>query len=109
MRTSSINAARAARGQSFESPPPETAHGALLAYLGSANAKSFQPTNVNYGLFPPLPHSSLECVEAVAYATEPGRRRGHRKLPKRERNQRMASRALASLRPYAERTAPDAG
>jgi methylenetetrahydrofolate--tRNA-(uracil-5-)-methyltransferase len=37
-------------------PPPETtATGALLRHIaGGADAKTFQPMNVNFGLFPPL-------------------------------------------------------
>lgn len=36
-------------------PPPTTAMGALLGHLtGGANADTFQPMNVNFGLFPPL-------------------------------------------------------
>jgi len=36
-------------------PPPETAHGAILAHItGGADAETFQPMNVNFGLFPPL-------------------------------------------------------
>ena len=36
-------------------PPPTTALGALLAHItGGGNAKTFQPMNVNFGLFPPL-------------------------------------------------------
>lgn len=36
-------------------PPPTTAFGALLAHItGGANASSYQPMNVNFGLFPPL-------------------------------------------------------
>ncbi|SDZ77231.1 methylenetetrahydrofolate--tRNA-(uracil(54)-C(5))-methyltransferase (FADH(2)-oxidizing) TrmFO [Rubrimonas cliftonensis] len=39
----------------FGPPPPETAHGALLAHVtGGADADTFQPMNVNFGLFPPL-------------------------------------------------------
>ncbi len=37
-------------------PPRETAIGALLAHItGDAEAETFQPMNVNFGLFPPLP------------------------------------------------------
>jgi len=37
-------------------PPPTTAFGALLAHLtGGGDAKTFQPMNCNFGLFPPLP------------------------------------------------------
>ncbi|HUF55829.1 MAG TPA: methylenetetrahydrofolate--tRNA-(uracil(54)-C(5))-methyltransferase (FADH(2)-oxidizing) TrmFO, partial [Thermohalobaculum sp.] len=36
-------------------PPPETALGALLGHItGGAEAATFQPMNVNFGLFPPL-------------------------------------------------------
>ncbi len=38
-----------------EPPPATTAMGALLAHItGGANAESYQPMNVNFGLFPPL-------------------------------------------------------
>jgi methylenetetrahydrofolate--tRNA-(uracil-5-)-methyltransferase len=37
------------------SPPPETALGALLAHItGGAEAETFQPMNVNFGLMPPI-------------------------------------------------------
>jgi methylenetetrahydrofolate--tRNA-(uracil-5-)-methyltransferase len=36
-------------------PPPTTAFGALLAHItGGADSKTFQPMNVNFGLFPEL-------------------------------------------------------
>ncbi len=36
-------------------PPPTTALGALLAHItGGADASTYQPMNVNFGLFPPL-------------------------------------------------------
>ncbi|MEM9141088.1 MAG: methylenetetrahydrofolate--tRNA-(uracil(54)-C(5))-methyltransferase (FADH(2)-oxidizing) TrmFO, partial [Pseudomonadota bacterium] len=36
-------------------PPPDTGLGALLAHItGGAEAETFQPMNVNFGLFPPL-------------------------------------------------------
>lgn len=48
-------AAAELQGREIPSPPPETAHGALLAHItGGANAETFQPMNVNFGLFPPL-------------------------------------------------------
>ncbi len=41
-------------------PPPETALGALLAHITKgADAATFQPMNVNFGLFPPLPAGAL--------------------------------------------------
>ncbi|MBK0397952.1 methylenetetrahydrofolate--tRNA-(uracil(54)-C(5))-methyltransferase (FADH(2)-oxidizing) TrmFO [Limibaculum sp. M0105] len=42
-------------GRPLAPPPPETAMGALLAHItGGADATTFQPMNVNFGLFPPL-------------------------------------------------------
>lgn len=36
-------------------PAPETASGALITHItGGADAKTFQPMNVNFGLFPPI-------------------------------------------------------
>jgi methylenetetrahydrofolate--tRNA-(uracil-5-)-methyltransferase len=43
------------QGKAPVPPPAETAMGALLAHItGGADAKGFQPMNVNFGLFPPL-------------------------------------------------------
>jgi methylenetetrahydrofolate--tRNA-(uracil-5-)-methyltransferase len=43
-------------GRGWTSPPRTTAMGALLAHItGDAEAASYQPMNVNFGLFPPLP------------------------------------------------------
>ncbi len=63
-------------GRTVEPPPPTTACGALLTHItGGADATTFQPMNVNFGLFPPL-----------------GRRIG-----KKERKPAMARRALTDL------------
>ncbi len=50
-----INAARALADLSLITPPPATAHGALINYITTSEAKHFQPMNTNFGLFPPLP------------------------------------------------------
>jgi methylenetetrahydrofolate--tRNA-(uracil-5-)-methyltransferase len=69
-------AAAEAFGHAPMPPPPETAHGALLAHItGDAAAETFQPMNVNFGLFPPPPHGTA----------------------KNERKPAMARRALAAL------------
>jgi methylenetetrahydrofolate--tRNA-(uracil-5-)-methyltransferase len=54
-------AAAERRGETLDPPPPTTAHGALLAHITGghiatidAGPSSFQPMNVNFGLFPPL-------------------------------------------------------
>jgi methylenetetrahydrofolate--tRNA-(uracil-5-)-methyltransferase len=57
-------------------PPATTALGALLGHItGGAEADSFQPMNVNFGLFPPLGE----------------------KVHKSQRKQAMAARALSDL------------
>ena len=54
-------AAAERRGETLTPPPPTTAHGALIAHITGghidtidAGPSSFQPMNVNFGLFPPL-------------------------------------------------------
>ncbi len=54
-------AAAERRGEQPDVPPPTTAHGALLGHITGghiatidAGTRSFQPMNVNFGLFPPL-------------------------------------------------------
>src|SRR5579864_7395852 len=47
-------------GAAMSPPPATTALGALSDHITSgADAKSFQPMNVNFGLFPPLPDGAL--------------------------------------------------
>lgn len=42
-------------GHRLPPPPPDTAMGALVTHItGGAEAKTFQPMNVNFGLFPPI-------------------------------------------------------
>ena len=55
-------AAAEARGLSASAPPATTAHGALLNHIAGghmpvidAGHSAFQPMNVNFGLFPPVP------------------------------------------------------
>jgi methylenetetrahydrofolate--tRNA-(uracil-5-)-methyltransferase len=48
-------AAAEAQGRALAPPPPETALGALLGHItGGAEASTYQPMNVNFGLMPPL-------------------------------------------------------
>ncbi len=44
-----------AQGRELPPPPPVTAMGALIHHItGGADARTFQPMNVNFGLFPPI-------------------------------------------------------
>jgi methylenetetrahydrofolate--tRNA-(uracil-5-)-methyltransferase len=50
-----LMAANELTGQPWQAPPRTSATGALLAHItGDAEADSYQPMNVNFGLFPPL-------------------------------------------------------
>jgi methylenetetrahydrofolate--tRNA-(uracil-5-)-methyltransferase len=58
-------AAAGLSGEELSPPPPATALGALLGHItgghlldpATSGPRSFQPMNVNFGLFPPLPES----------------------------------------------------
>lgn len=71
------------RGEPLRPWPRETAIGSLLHYLQSAEPDSFQPMNVNLGIFPPL-----EIPRA------PGKKK---KLSKPERSERFAERSAEAL------------
>jgi methylenetetrahydrofolate--tRNA-(uracil-5-)-methyltransferase len=79
-------------GLSASPPPPTTALGALLAHITGGHvsadegtARSFQPMNVNFGLFPP-----------ISVPRQP-RGKGPRSGKSFERKRAMANRALADL------------
>jgi methylenetetrahydrofolate--tRNA-(uracil-5-)-methyltransferase len=80
-----INAARLARGEETLAPPPTTALGALCHYISNAEAKSYQPTNVAFGLLPPLDPPVKN---------------------KKMRNQALVERALADLEEFARVAGP---
>jgi methylenetetrahydrofolate--tRNA-(uracil-5-)-methyltransferase len=53
-------------------PPPTTAHGALIGHITTghieaidAGPRSFQPMNVNFGLFPPLQRLSAKNADGI--------------------------------------------
>lgn len=57
-----------ARGVVMPPPPVTTALGALLAHITlGANAATFQPMNVNFGLFPPLEQRTHKKERAEKY------------------------------------------
>jgi len=61
-------AAAELRGETLPAPPPETALGAILAHItGGADAETFQPMNVNFGLMPPLPERFRKADRKKAY------------------------------------------
>ncbi|WP_294194444.1 methylenetetrahydrofolate--tRNA-(uracil(54)-C(5))-methyltransferase (FADH(2)-oxidizing) TrmFO [uncultured Sphingomonas sp.] len=61
-------AAAELRGEPLAPPPPETALGALLSHItGGAEADSYQPMNVNFGLFPPIPGRTKKADRKKMY------------------------------------------
>jgi methylenetetrahydrofolate--tRNA-(uracil-5-)-methyltransferase len=79
-------AAAARLGREANAPPPTTALGALLRHItGDADTASFQPMNINFGLFPPL-------------SPDPGRHADRKPL--------LARRALADLDAWLRGTEP---
>ena len=71
------------RGKEFPPPPDTTAMGSLLNHITRTDHKDFQPMNVNFGLFLPLPP----------------------KIPKKERGHHYARRSLDALEKWKEQTA----
>jgi methylenetetrahydrofolate--tRNA-(uracil-5-)-methyltransferase len=56
-------------GETWLNPPRTTALGALLAHItGDAEAETYQPMNINFGLFPPL-HDVGKKVRKEAYTS----------------------------------------
>jgi methylenetetrahydrofolate--tRNA-(uracil-5-)-methyltransferase len=47
-----INAALRMQGKALPEVPPFSAHGALIKHITEAESKHFQPSNINFGLFP---------------------------------------------------------
>jgi methylenetetrahydrofolate--tRNA-(uracil-5-)-methyltransferase len=61
-------AAAQLRGETLAPPPVETALGALLGHItGGADAETFQPMNVNFGLMPPPPERTRKADRKKAY------------------------------------------
>ncbi|MGE0775603.1 MAG: methylenetetrahydrofolate--tRNA-(uracil(54)-C(5))-methyltransferase (FADH(2)-oxidizing) TrmFO, partial [Sphingomonadaceae bacterium] len=55
-------------GQNPSPPPQETALGALLGHItGGADAETYQPMNVNFGLFPPISQKMRKADRKLAY------------------------------------------
>ncbi len=63
-----INAACKATCRPLVTPPRETAMGALIHHLTNTATKDFQPMNVNFGLFLPLPDRTPKKARGAAYA-----------------------------------------
>jgi methylenetetrahydrofolate--tRNA-(uracil-5-)-methyltransferase len=57
-------------GTNLAPPPIETAMGALLGHItGGADAATYQPMNVNFGLFPPITDKMRKADRKLAYTS----------------------------------------
>jgi methylenetetrahydrofolate--tRNA-(uracil-5-)-methyltransferase len=90
-----LSAAADARGRVLSPPPPTTALGSLLGHITGGHletiepgSRSFQPMNINFGLFPPLPHPPTKKPDGT-------RLRGNEKTVAKK--QAISARALADL------------
>jgi methylenetetrahydrofolate--tRNA-(uracil-5-)-methyltransferase len=90
-----LHAAADARERSLAPPPPTTALGSLLGHVTGGHVetidsgpRSFQPMNVNFGLFPPLSSPPTRNAEGT-------RLRGSEKTVAKK--QALSARALADL------------
>jgi len=92
-------AAAERRGETLAPPPPTTAHGALLAHITGGHieaetinggASSFQPMNINFGLFPPL-------AQPASYDQEDARKFGRGSAKNRANKSGLSARALGDL------------
>jgi len=90
-----LHAAADARTQALAPPPPTTALGALLGHITGghietidAGPRSFQPMNINFGLFPPLASPPTKKPDGT-------RLRGAEKTVAKK--QAISARALADL------------
>ncbi|MEN3747895.1 methylenetetrahydrofolate--tRNA-(uracil(54)-C(5))-methyltransferase (FADH(2)-oxidizing) TrmFO [Sphingomonas sp. HF-S3] len=63
-------AAAELKGVELTPPPAQTALGALLRHItGDAEVETYQPMNVNFGLFPPIPGKSKKADRKLMYTS----------------------------------------
>jgi methylenetetrahydrofolate--tRNA-(uracil-5-)-methyltransferase len=63
-----VSVASRVAGKSYEPPPDTTAIGSLLKYIITSRVDAFQPTNVTFGLFPPLDNRASRHKRGALYA-----------------------------------------
>jgi methylenetetrahydrofolate--tRNA-(uracil-5-)-methyltransferase len=65
-----INAAAMALGQPVRIPPRTTAIGALAYYVSHADPRVYQPTNITFGIMPPLTENSRKKADRKVALSE---------------------------------------
>jgi methylenetetrahydrofolate--tRNA-(uracil-5-)-methyltransferase len=73
------------RGETLPPPPPTTSLGAMLHHVIDESVPEFQPSNIHFGLFEPLP----------------AREEGKKRLGKSDRKAAMTERARPALQQWA--------
>ena len=63
-----VNAANLLHARPLLTPPPTSALGGLVNHLQNTAAKSFQPSNINFGLLPPLEGRVFKRLRGAAQA-----------------------------------------
>ncbi|MBU1275448.1 MAG: methylenetetrahydrofolate--tRNA-(uracil(54)-C(5))-methyltransferase (FADH(2)-oxidizing) TrmFO [Proteobacteria bacterium] len=63
-----VNAANLLHARPLLTPPPTTALGGLVTHLQNTASKSFQPSNINFGLLPPLEGRVFKRLRGQAQA-----------------------------------------
>jgi len=76
-----VNVDRYLSGKELIPPPETTALGALVRHITNTDQKTFQPMNVNFGIFPPLSE----------------------KAPKKERGKHYAERSFSDLKKWKQK------
>lgn len=90
------NASCLALGKKIPLPPEDTAHGALIHHL-TTEVKRFQPSNVNYSLFPPFDRKGFKDSQPALPPLANKKRRRSR-ISKREKMEYRAKKARLSLK-----------
>ncbi len=93
------NAARLALDLAPLMPPPDTAHGALIRHLTEPISKHFQPSNVNYSLFPPFDKKGFRASQPEL-PPQPNRRRRRSRISKRDKAAFRSKQALISFKTW---------
>ncbi len=95
-----INGARLAQQLKTITPPVETAMGGLIHHLTNTATKRFQPSNVNYSLFPPFDRQAYKASLSEEELAEKKGRRGRLRLTKRDKAAFRSKVALAAMEPW---------
>jgi methylenetetrahydrofolate--tRNA-(uracil-5-)-methyltransferase len=95
-----VNAAAMAKGETVSAAPRTTAIGALAYYVSHANPAHYEPSNITFGIMPPLDwaRGGPDALEGPPLSPAP--------KGKKLRNQALADRALRDLQAWVHARTP---